>query len=290
MGKQIKEEELLVECQYCRTFYESNLEKCPTCQKENPHRPLKNKLIPFLNIAWWKQLASFLIGWLGVYVASFIVSLIFNLYANSVYQDEILINNFLDSTRVNTLFNFFVYLILFVGILFLLFKDIIKVLNTFKSFCAIKMGIIYGLILIGATVAYNLLITSFSIPIEDNVNENTVVNLMEAEPLFSFFAFVLLGPIVEEFTYRFGLFSLVGRYKKWVAYLVTVLIFGLIHASFFEEGVNIINELINLPSYLIAGFILTYAYDKEGFATSTYAHIFNNLVGFLLTFLASLGG
>jgi len=60
-----------------------------------------------------------------------------------------------------------------------------------------------------------------------------------------------------------------------------MLIFGLIHMSFKPE--TIVNELVNLPSYILAGSILTYAYEKEGFAVSTYAHITNNLISFLLT-------
>ncbi|MDY0100605.1 MAG: CPBP family intramembrane glutamic endopeptidase [Bacilli bacterium] len=287
INEQINIEDLLVECDYCRSFYESHLEKCPICQKENPHRPNKNELFPFLNIVWWKQLATFLIGWLGLYGISIILSLIFYAYASSIYSDSESVRQFLNLAKVNVLFNFINYVILFVGIAFLLFKDIVKVLFSFKKLRALQKGLIYGSILIIATIAYGLIITKLGIKIEDNVNEEAVVGLMTSEPILAFFTFVLLGPIVEELTYRLGLFSLLGRYKKWLAYLVTVLLFGLIHASFFSDNANLINELINLPSYLIAGFILTYAYDKEGFAASTYAHIFNNLVGFLFSLLAT---
>jgi membrane protease YdiL (CAAX protease family) len=62
-----------------------------------------------------------------------------------------------------------------------------------------------------------------------------------------------------------------------------MLVFGLIHMSFNPD--TIINELINLPSYILAGTILTIAYEKEGFAVSTYAHITNNLISFLLTII-----
>ena len=57
--------------------------------------------------------------------------------------------------------------------------------------------------------------------------------------------------------------------------------------NFDMSRAQIINELINLPAYVIAGLILNYAYDREGIAASTYAHIFNNLIGFLLAMLAA---
>lgn len=289
LTNKIQEEDLLIQCDYCRSFYEATSRKCPVCHKENPNLINKNKLFPFLDILWWKQLGLFLIGWAGLYLVSIIISLIFNAYANNIYSDPVSVNQFLGSSKVKMLVNFFVYLILFIGLAFFLFKDVVKVLLSFKKLKTIGRGVMYGGILLGATIVYSLIITNLDIKIEDNANEGAVVNLMTSEPLLSFITFVLLGPIVEEFTYRLGLFSLIGRYKKWLAYVVTVLLFGLIHTSFFAENVNIINELINLPSYLIAGFILTYAYDKEGFAVSTYAHVFNNLVGFLVSFLATSG-
>ena len=46
-----------------------------------------------------------------------------------------------------------------------------------------------------------------------------------------------------------------------------------------------VNELLNLPSYMISGFLLTLAYEKFGLACATTAHVFNNLYGVVVTIL-----
>ena len=71
----------------------------------------------------------------------------------------------------------------------------------------------------------------------------------------------------------------------FLAYIVTSLVFGLIHFNFFATGDALINELLNLPSYVISGFLLTLAYDKFGFACSSVAHIVNNLFSIVVSMI-----
>jgi membrane protease YdiL (CAAX protease family) len=106
-------------------------------------------------------------------------------------------------------------------------------------------------------------------------------------PLISFINFVLLGPIVEELTYRLGLFSFLKQRNRWVAYIVTVGLFAIIHFNFNQD--NIINELLNLPFYATAGLYFCWLYEKQGFAVATIAHITNNLISFVSILLISEG-
>ena len=75
----------------------------------------------------------------------------------------------------------------------------------------------------------------------------------------------------------------------WVAYIVTPLIFALIHFDFFAGSAEgYINELLNLPSYIIAGVTLTIIYDKFGLSTSIVAHCGNNLISIFMSIFLNL--
>jgi membrane protease YdiL (CAAX protease family) len=135
--------------------------------------------------------------------------------------------------------------------------------------------------LIGLNLVYELL----GIRVEDNSNQETITQLTLSFPFLSFITFVFLGPIVEEITYRLGLFSLVRRYNRWLGYLITALVFGFIH---FDYGsADYMNELINMPLYVFAGVLFTFIYEKEGFEVATLTHILNNGFSILIIWIIS---
>lgn len=269
------------QCPHCRHIHDGSLSVCPRCQQPSEGELLSTRFPNVIQVAWIKQIFMFLIGWGGLTAVSLLVYRFFILYANSTYNIPILRETFLHSNRTSLMLNLIAYSTLFVGLVALLWKDLIKVIKAFKPLRNLVTGLSYGGLLIVATIAYNLLVLATGYQMSDNQNESAIVAMMTGYPIMSFITFVVLGPIVEEITYRLGLFSFVHRLNRPLAYVVTMLIFGVIHMSFRPD--TIINELINLPSYIIAGTILTIAYEKEGFAVSTYAHITNNLISFLLT-------
>ena len=78
----------------------------------------------------------------------------------------------------------------------------------------------------------------------------------------------------------------VSRKNRWFAYLVASVIFGLIHFDFEATGSELINELWNIPSYIISGVILCRAYEKHNcISTSIIAHAINNGVAILSVIL-----
>lgn len=82
----------------------------------------------------------------------------------------------------------------------------------------------------------NMIIDSISIlifgPVSDNVNQQIVVEVIKATPVASFIFIPFLGPIVEELTYRVGLYSLLRRWNKIAALVISALIFGFIHFDY----------------------------------------------------------
>ncbi len=268
-------------CPICHHIHDGSLNVCPRCSQASEGELLPTRFPNVIQVHWIKQIFLFLIGWGGLTAVSLLVSVFFVLYAKNAIPDEIQREAFLNSNQVSIMLNLITYSTLFVGILGLLWKDIVVVLKSFKRLRAIALGLAYGVAVMTSVIIYNLIIIFSGIEMSDNQNESAIVTMMTSYPIMSLIAFVILGPIVEEMTYRLGLFSLVHRFNRPLAYVVTMLVFGVIHMSFNQA--TIINELINLPSYIIAGTILTYAYEREGFAVSTYAHITNNLISFLLT-------
>ena len=136
-------------------------------------------------------------------------------------------------------------------------------------------------------------ITQIIYPTGPNANQTAINSLLGSYPLFCILVLGILGPVVEELTYRIGLFSFLMRTKRWIAYLVTIVIFALIHFDFMSivpavrgDPSDLIKELINLPSYLFAGGVLCVLYDTVGFSASLVAHIGNNLYSIIVSILA----
>ena len=78
------------------------------------------------------------------------------------------------------------------------------------------------------------------------------------------------------------------RINKYLAYAVTILVFAFIHFDFecFGKG-TLVNELLNMPFYLFAGFTFTFLYEKFGFGASVMAHVSNNLYSIIMTVIMS---
>lgn len=184
-------------------------------------------------------------------------------------------------------------IITFIMFCVILKKDVIK--NYFKGFNkeALIKGVITAFIIMGVSIVYNLIILNlFNLDGNGNANQESVIGLVSETPLLAFLSIVVLGPIIEEFTYRYCLFGGLYEKNKKLAYLVSATIFMAMHfvSSLTEAGgfnMAFVNELIYLPPYLFSGLALCYIYDKtDNLASSSVAHIVNNLVSFLSIVLA----
>ena len=98
------------------------------------------------------------------------------------------------------------------------------------------------------------------------------------------------------------IFSFLKRINSIFAYVISALIFALIHFDFNSIIVGVetsnwsilINELINLPPYVFAGLTFTFLFEKFGFGCGLFAHILNNVYSIfatlLLNFIEKLSG
>lgn len=211
-----------------------------------------------------KSLTFFIVGFLFIKV----IALIFQLIGqNGGWY-------FIASGTFSGAINFASYFVT-LGIIFLILSNNSN--QFFKEF-ANKWTWIYGLgfgfLLMIASSAVTAFMNLFQ-QVGENANESAIDSITTSFPVLSVIVFGFLGPICEEFTYRVGLFSFLKKYNRIAAYLGTAIVFGFLHFTFNPS--TIITELINLPSYIVAGLLLCYFYDYKGIGASTVAHMTNNL-------------
>ena len=228
-----------------------------------------------------KQLIIFLTGWLGFQVIATLVQIfLVNIFSITTGNaPEVVIQQALVKMLINSL----AYGILFIVLLFVAFSDIFKQLKSFKQWQSYLAGAICLLSIYAFNFIYGNIVALIPVPVTDNVNESAVVNLQSLYPVLSLIVFGFVAPICEELTYRVGLFSLLKRKSRVLAYVVTILVFAFIHSNF--TITNFVNELLNLPYYAFAAFAFSFVYEHYGFAGSVIPHILNNTISCVITML-----
>ena len=267
---------------------------CPCCNyhildadKEENIRDVKRfyRFEHYLQVSFYKQIIFFLVGLLGMYILGFALSFIFQAVGISVYgiqtREELI--EFLKRADIQFWINVIAYVALFIAMSLILWKKGWKeIVRSFKKPIAIGIGFAG----FGACFVCNFIYGILTSVIFQMVGWETTVNANEATlramydvnlPLF-IVVIGFIGPFVEEMTYRCGLFSFFGRIKRWLAYLISALVFGLIHFTWdFSSAQAFVTELVNLPSYVGAGLIMAFVYEKGGFAASYTMHAANNV-------------
>lgn len=251
-------------CPECGHSYDDRLSCCPVCKRDNEIRPKDNLL--YLPIS--HELALFLIGLIGLNAISIIVSLFF---VNMAKEDEVL---------AVLLINSISYLIILLIDIILLRKYFRDFLSYFKKWQSYAFGLLGGIILIVSSFTISYIMEMLIPSASTGGNQSTIISMVNTNPIASIIVLAFIGPFTEELAYRVGLYTLLARKSKILAYIVTALIFAAIHIDFFSN--NFINELAALPDYLIAGLLFCLIYDLKGFGASFIAHMANNLFAVIL--------
>ena len=253
-------------CSNCGGYYDSTLEQCPHCHKDNElyaQRSISRDIVFFSPIA---QIGMFLAGFAygGMIIAEIIATLFFQGITDAVFKTVLIL--------------LVTYLLMFVGLMAIAFTTRRKTfISKFKRPFDYLYGLGYAGLIILVSVVLSVIISKFYNG-GDNSNQATAVAISKNYPILAFFILGLLGPICEEMAYRVGLYSFLRRFNVFLAIGVTVIAFTLIHFDFFAE--DMISELWSLPSYILCGLILTIAYEHRGPACSMAAHILYNIFAF----------
>lgn len=245
-----------------------------------------------------REIALFFTGWIGLQVIS-IACQFMAIFALAIFKPNINIAEYTKTMQFSMLLNALVYLISFLALIAITNKEFANIFKTNNVLKSVLAGVICFASIIIFNYIYNFIIILTGINMTDNGNETSLDNIIVVYPIMSIIIFGIVGPLVEELTYRVGLFSLASRANKIFAYAVTILVFSLIHFDF-DSVVNVciqgateenmavlINELINLPLYAFAAFSFSMTYERHGYVGSATAHILNNLLSISLTILLS---
>ena len=256
-------------CPNCDAYYDPTLLECPSCHNSNELFKINRlpKRVPFLHPG--AQAGLFMAGF--AYCGMLFSQFVFTLALYFAPWDEIL-----KQVIVLTL----TYLAMFAGLI-----SIVLLTRRELFFKKFNSGVdyIYGVAYAVSIVAVGTIlgsIISFFHDAGNNVNQTTAETILTNYPILALFVLGILGPICEELTYRVGLYSLLRRINKYLAFAVTTIVFALIHFDFFAS--DMISELWSLPTYLALGFLLTLAYEHRGPACSIIAHSVYNLIACLL--------
>lgn len=278
-------------CPKCGNLYDPIDSKCPHCNEDNEDEN-SSYFDKFIHASIWKEITFFLLSIVGLTFFSLIIQLIErNVFISqnpgSTNEDIVAYLTSLDAMAIA---NFAAYGCLFVVMAILLFKNYKEIAKQAKA-----KNFLWGLGAFVIILAFNylygiistLLFKLAGIDQSTNANESTIRLMVKAYPALSIIIFGFVGPLTEETGYRVGLFSLASRFGKWIGYIATALIFAFIHFDWtcFNDANALIVELINIPSYIIAGVVLCIAYRKGGFVASSSAHIANNLLSLILSLI-----
>lgn len=277
-------------CENCHTPYDSIEKECPCCHSANRNFDARYPFEYHLRDAFPWQIAYFAIGWAGFQVLGIIIQLIVQGIFTSSHPgattEEVI--EYLTSATGNFAITGTAYGIL-LGVFILILslrRKMPAFAKSFSHWLPYVVGLGGGLLLLGVSIGYNVVADALmklaNVTPSHNANENAVRAMVKAFPVLSVFIFGIVGPMCEEITYRVGLFGLTSRLGRVLAYIISSLVFAGIHfgwnALFGGTRDAIVIELINIPSYLIAGIGLALLYDRCGLCASFVAHATNNLV------------
>ncbi len=141
----------------------------------------------------------------------------------------------------------------------------------------------YGAMLL-MNMAVGGLLSFFTDPTA-NPNNEAVMELVSDSYGKMSAAAIFLAPIVEEMLFRAGIFSTLRHKSRWLAYLVTILLFGIYHV--WGYALNDPMSWLYLVQYVPAGYLLCRCYEySDSLWGSIFFHMLTNFVSLQLMQLA----
>lgn len=97
-----------------------------------------------------------------------------------------------------------------------------------------------------------------------NPNNGTIISMAEHDLFKVVSISVLLGPIVEETLFRGAIFGWLRTKSRFAAYVVSILLFSLLHVWQYAVAEQSMTVLIYALDYIPAGFVLAWGYERTG--------------------------
>ena len=152
-----------------------------------------------------------------------------------------------------------------------------------------KMWKCLGIAALGIAVHYAALwlITQCNMAIKpgfSNVNDNSILNMLDEHTPLLAFATVFFVPVAEETLYRGLLFQTMQRQNRLMAYIMSVALFSSIHVMGYVGVYDPLTLTLCFVQYLPVGVILALAYEQtDTIIAPILIHTFINLIGLFIT-------
>ena len=141
---------------------------------------------------------------------------------------------------------------------------------------------ITGLVIYFAATAVITTLNTIVYPAFTNVNDLSIMGMMQQHFGLMVIGTVLFVPIVEETFYRGLMFRSLFVNHPIAAYIVSMAAFSLVHIAGYVGSTDWLTLLLCFFQYLPAGFALAWAYHRSGtIFASVLIHTVVNLVGML---------
>ena len=121
------------------------------------------------------------------------------------------------------------------------------------------------------------ILTLMVYPSFSNVNDSNIISMMQEDSRLIIWGTVFLVPLVEELFFRGLLFRNLWSRNQVAAYLVSMVLFSLIHVAGYIGAYSPVHLLICFLQYLPASFCLCWCYCQTGtIITPIFMHALTN--------------
>ncbi len=168
-------------------------------------------------------------------------------------------------------------------------REVKKIKGNWKCLIYVPIGFVLTLgvgAILWDTVIMQLIRSALDISL-NNANDDLVDGMIKNSPVIMGLMVCIFGPILEEILYRYTAFGILYKKNRFLAYLISALLFGLQHVIVAAVwGGNTI-QFLNMPGYIISGLIYAFLYSKsKTLAVPILVHMIGNSIGMLFMFLA----
>ena len=195
----------------------------------------------------------------------------------------IVINLMAASTFSEAALNTIMYAINFAAVLIIFRKFLLKDLRFFfrMPWHVIRWAGIGFLIYMAGNILVGIFVTAID-PNFANINDASIMEMVQENYGLMTLSTVLLVPIVEECFYRVLLFRNIYDRSPWIAYLASMVIFSFVHVAPYIGTDSFGTLALCFVQYLPAGFALAFAYRRSGsIFASVLIHMTVNQIGML---------
>ena len=176
-----------------------------------------------------------------------------------------LIGKLLDTTVSATVQSIIYYYGLFAVTLIVFHKFIGRTSRNFAD----NLGVACRNMLLGLIALYGLnelvyRLSAVVISNRTNLNDTTISAQIQDAPRVTLLIIIFLAPFIEEVLFRGLVFGNLKNKSRVVAYLVSCLLFALVHVWQFAVVQQDMTYFLLMVQYLVPGAVLAWAYESSG--------------------------